>query len=763
MRDAAYDTEYTLLDSNSNIELANFHSSLGDDSKDRWTSKPLPAAPSWKPIHAAELRDGWRFGASLGAVMSVCVLLLNISLTIWGSLRSSANDGHIYHGNCKMAKQLNIGIHVIINLLSTLLLGASNYCMQCLCAPTRRDIEIAHRGGRWLDVGVQSLRNLRYIPPLKRWLWLVLGLSSLPLHLLFNSMFYATLVNRDYDIYFASEDWLTGAWYDSYNLPAGGTYRMMDEVRYNFTSKPANGTFTTYMVPSNETVIYRSDPAKIQSSIMHDDGSQFERMDLTACIDAYANSYMTDRSNVVLISEHLYNDTRVPNSTYSYNVTSNSSLYWVTYSHDTAQPLYNYRDPYGWICDHWAGESTGCNKAQAISKAAEGNWTVNGYKVSGCMSQKVEEVCSVNFTLAIGIVVILANLGKTVCIVAVCFLLTDQPLITIGDAVSSFLRTPDRSTKGCCLWTKEDVRKQWRNIRRSGWSAAPKQFEPKAQRRWKVAGGMSWAGFLLLYCASLLLALFLVIYGVTKLKTYGQGSFSAIASLGFGTATTNTVIAGDGWKVPKTGTRGIISNVLVANTPQLILSGLYLTLNNLLTRMQLAAEWASYSAHRKALRVSHDRTGAQRATYFLQLPYRLGLPLMAISATLHWLLSQSIFLASIDTWNSRGEADEAESVSTCGYSPLAIICTLIVGVLVIFFAIGVGWRRLEGSGMPLVGSHSVGIAAACHPPKDGNDETEPLKWGAVTTLDREDGAQVIGHCSFASSAVDVPVSGRSYL
>ncbi|ORY01666.1 hypothetical protein BCR34DRAFT_605840 [Clohesyomyces aquaticus] len=735
MRNASsHETEYSLLESTSNIELPTVHPSCQKRDDDGNFSKPLPTRPSWKAIGLADLRDGWRFSASLGVLLALCVLLLNIALTIWGAVRSSANNGHIYHGNCKTAKQINTGIHVIINVLSTLLLGASNYCMQCLCAPNRRDIDVAHREGRWLDVGVQSLRNLAYITPYKRWIWLLLGLSSLPLHLLFNSIFYSTLVNHDYDIYFASEDWLQGAWFDTHGLAAGGIHSME----------------------------YKSDPALFQSGVMNDDGSRFERLDVTECINAYANPYLSDRSNVALISKFMYNDTRIAQYYSFWDVASNSSLFRVMYSHDTAQPLYNYRDPYGWICDHYEGLSTGCRKEEGLTQAAKSNWTVMGYKVTGCVSQKVDELCSVNFTLAIGIVVILANVGKLICIVAVCFLLTDQPLLTLGDAVTSFLRSPDRFTKGICLWGKDDDRKHWRMLRHTGDVPAPRRFESKIQRRWRVAGKQSWAGFLFLYSTALLIALCLAIYGINKLKKYGQGSFSAIANLGIGTATTNTVIGGDGWHVAKSGNGAILANSLIANTPQLILSGVYLSLNNLLTRMQLAAEWSSYSVQRKALRVSHDRTGAQRGTYFLQLPYRLGLPLMAISATLHWLVSQSIFLASIDTWDSAGKPYVRESVATCGYSPLAIILTIIVGTVIVLFAIFVGMRRLEGAGMPVVGSHSVGIAAACHPPKDGGDENERLMWGEVNENIVEGGAQTVGHCSFASSVADVPVGGRMY-
>jgi len=144
---------------------------------------PLPPTPS-KTIGLKDLRDGWRGGAFLGAITAGSVLLLNIGITIWAQLRQKSNGGHIYHGNCGVTERVNMAVHIVINIFSTLLLGASNYCMQCICAPTRTEIDAAHRQGNWLDIGVQSLRNLSSVSSRKRWLWIILALSSVPLHLL---------------------------------------------------------------------------------------------------------------------------------------------------------------------------------------------------------------------------------------------------------------------------------------------------------------------------------------------------------------------------------------------------------------------------------------------------------------------------------------------------------------------------------------------------------------------------------------------------
>lgn len=93
-------------------------------------------------------------------------------------------DGTITEGTCSRIKNLSLWLHLAINILGTVLLAASNYCMQILSAPTRGEVDKAHQKKKWLDIGVPSIRNLFEIKKRRAYLWLFLGLSSIPLHLL---------------------------------------------------------------------------------------------------------------------------------------------------------------------------------------------------------------------------------------------------------------------------------------------------------------------------------------------------------------------------------------------------------------------------------------------------------------------------------------------------------------------------------------------------------------------------------------------------
>lgn len=68
--------------------------------------------------------------------------------------------GTVYEGHCDTVSKYATLSHVLINVLGAMLLSASNYTMQVVCAPTRSDIDRAHERGDWLDIGVPSFRNI---------------------------------------------------------------------------------------------------------------------------------------------------------------------------------------------------------------------------------------------------------------------------------------------------------------------------------------------------------------------------------------------------------------------------------------------------------------------------------------------------------------------------------------------------------------------------------------------------------------------------
>lgn len=134
---------------------------------------------------------------------------------------------------------------------------------------------------------------------------------------------------------------------------------------------------------------------------------------------------------------------------------------------------------------------------------------------------------------------------------------------------------------------------------------------------------------------------------------------------------------------------------------------------------------------------------------------------MILSGTLHWLVSQSIFLVSIDFWYAHDRElprydRSMEPLKTLGFSPIAIISVIILGIAMVVSILAFGfipYRR----GMPLAGANSMAISAACHVKDEDKPAFKELQWGTVSKS--FDG---IGHCAFSSKPVTPPVKGEVY-
>ena len=291
-------------------------------------------------------------------------------------------------------------------------------------------------------------------------------------------------------------------------------------------------------------------------------------------------------------------------------------------------------------------------------------------------------------------------------------------------------------------------------------SKGHRSYQPQqmhlARRRWR--DGVSrkrWITTLSILAIALLISCGCL--GMTVVQMTRSTS-DTIASLGFGAVNAN-MLFNDG---RQHGISGLAASVLFANMPQVILSIVYLSLNALITCMLLANEYSGYEVHRKPLRVTTP-VGKQRTSYWLQLPYTYGVPVIAASATLHWLISQSLFLVRVETYQDgkpfNHEIPDGTSTSAVGLSPAPMLAVVLLGTCITAIAIGMGFRKLEGHGMPVAASCSLALAAAAHRPAEDVDAAVlPVKWGEVVEMGDAD----VGHCCFTSLEVVDVVLGRKY-
>jgi hypothetical protein len=109
------------------------------------------------------------------------------------------------------------------------------------------------------------------------------------------------------------------------------------------------------------------------------------------------------------------------------------------------------------------------------------NWKPDNFSAQNCLSERVPGTCGLNMNLIIILVVVICNVGKLAGMLYVAFGSLEDPLITMGDAVSSFLASPDNTTRDMCLVNRKDIVKTsscggMEKLR------APKYWRPVGQR-----------------------------------------------------------------------------------------------------------------------------------------------------------------------------------------------------------------------------------------------------------------------------------------
>lgn len=500
---------------------------------------------------------------------------------------------------------------------------------------------------------------------------------------------------------------------------------------------------------------------------------QFEVLDNEECIRAYARDFVEARRNVIVVVKD--------------SPANQDSLFKVEIN-EFPQVITPKYDAFAWICDNpdvvrqtdaCCENKYGfvpCSKITPKLVGMADQWSTGGFEVDHCLSEIVPSQCHLHFSLDMMAIVLGFNVLKVIGIAYVAFRLGESPLVTAGDAIQSFLLHPDKTAEGMCLSSHASIVAS----SKLGYNAGAMRHDPKPHRFGAAATWKQWTFLLTIFAAVLAGTAVCMALGINNFT--GDKTIQNAWAVGLGTVHPGNLVMG--WNLPGYGNTSIAVSTLIANTPQAIFSFLYICYNSLFTVMFLSREIShlSVTAGRgpKYLRVTDPR-GDQRSTYFLSLPYKYGIPLLVGSGLLHWLVSQSIFLANITIIPRDGTVPMQDEITTVAYSPMAMLLILFVGFGLLVFLFVTALRRLP-MGMPLIGSNSLAISAACHPPGT-LDETEredmvqrPLNWGAVPGSSKvvdlgisgydlncpDDDGHNVGHCCISDQQLEAPVRGRFY-
>ncbi|KPI41717.1 uncharacterized protein AB675_9089 [Cyphellophora attinorum] len=153
----------------------------------------------WTRLHPS-LQQGYKLCLSLVAA----VWLLCLIFAIWAGATHPVGAGFVVTlrtGSCSAVSRSNFWIHLLINAVASAIYAVSSYVMQRLAAPTRIDIDNAHREASSLKIGSLAISNFSVLSKKKLATFALLWCSSMPLHLMFNSVVVYTSTNSEWSSY----------------------------------------------------------------------------------------------------------------------------------------------------------------------------------------------------------------------------------------------------------------------------------------------------------------------------------------------------------------------------------------------------------------------------------------------------------------------------------------------------------------------------------------------------------------------------------
>lgn len=237
---------------------------------------------------------------------------------------------------------------------------------------------------------------------------------------------------------------------------------------FNYTESAA----ASYRLPDMEDLL-----VKTQQQVLLN-ASQFERLENSDCVDAYASDIITKRRSVIVIS----NDRPFPEngsvllaSAARTGKQISSSYAWLCPLPDRPYVIPGLSNTYSYFPEDTCPVQIDRNRLDID------NWRPTNISADYCMSELVQEECGFYANLAILWAVFACNIVKLIIMAyMIVSSVIDKPLMTIGDAVVSFIVDPDMTTANTGIQTKAKIVK------------LSKKKKVPVHERWQVADAGQW-------------------------------------------------------------------------------------------------------------------------------------------------------------------------------------------------------------------------------------------------------------------------------
>jgi hypothetical protein len=491
----------------------------------------LGSGPSYQRPHPETRADltksgkriqGWRFGTLMSCCAVATCLVLELALLIYSVRVNQPRRGlgMLYEGNCDKVKKLSILLLLPMNIIGTVLISTSNYVMQSVSAPTRQEVNRSHVGGGFRNIGMPTSYDMLLGRPYKSILWWILALTTVPIHLFLNSSVFSTLQTNNYGVMIVSSDFEQDETWKLCNTTKVGNYTssFVCEMHQQLADRHSPTSNITSLSPqecisrygndlqsSASSVVLVTQDSSINYSILQDmpdqdiilqhnpGGFGVERLydpttgDLELTFAGYIVNYTWSATSglFTLPDDPLWNiaSLRSVFNAFDYRMCSLAPETYYNWNSSGMRRAQQW-NPSTWLCptqDELNGED--CNAGTIIANSSHWRVTPKQIPIDSCYSIPAVERCTMQYSLTILIIVISCDALKLFAMLLV-LKMPGNPLITLGDAIASFMKNSDPTTVGRCLMSDADMR---RKSRLFGLVALPRfkdQLIPKLGMTW---------------------------------------------------------------------------------------------------------------------------------------------------------------------------------------------------------------------------------------------------------------------------------------
>ncbi|KAJ5034253.1 hypothetical protein NUH16_005685 [Penicillium rubens] len=310
------------------------------------------------------------------------------------------------------------------------MLGASNYCMQCLAAPSRSEVDEAHQKRAWLAIGTPDIA-----------------------HLVFACAGQEKVVGYNAAAYYLMQP-------QKYGVSVFHDIRALESLESTHLKLGYGACFDKYT---------GMNASELQHVIRYE---RYERLNKKDCIDRFAQDYLLGQK-AVLVMTNISLPSDVP---LVYAGSGNHALDFTssTLSSCDASTLRDNMDDLAVEAYHWfpvqlLDDLDGFHLRKRADTESEGNVECTAaaatmemqlptFTVDHCLNIPAEESCQLVFLPAVCLVVF-CNIIKLVCMVPTARDDREEVFLNIGDAIASFLTRPDPATESAGLLSKDAVKK----------------------------------------------------------------------------------------------------------------------------------------------------------------------------------------------------------------------------------------------------------------------------------------------------------------